>query len=133
SALLIGYFINGTTGALFQDMYVLDTMAIAFKLFVLFSTILVFLASINYLKKVPAFKGEYYFLILLSALGMMLMASANDLLTLFITVEFSTFNFYVLVAYLRDDQRSSEAGLKFFILGVFTAGLLAFGISLVYG
>ncbi len=133
SALLVGYFINGTTGALFQQMYVLDRLAIAFKLFVLGSTILVFLVSVNYLKKVPAFRGEYYFLILLSALGMMLMASANDLLTLFITVEFSTFNFYVLVAYLRNDVKSSEAGLKFFILGVFTAAILAFGISLVYG
>jgi NADH-quinone oxidoreductase subunit N len=133
TALLVEYFINGTTGTLFQQMYVLDPMAIAFKIFILFTTILVFLVSINYLKKVPAFKGEYYFLILLSVLGMMLMASANDLLTLFITVEFSTFNFYVLVAYLRDDLKSSEAGLKFFILGVLTAAILAFGISLVYG
>jgi len=132
-ALLLGYFVTGTAGTLFKQMYVLDPLAIVFKVFVLFATILVFLASIHYLKKVPAFKGEYYFLILLSALGMMLMASANDLLSLFITVEFSTFNFYVLVAYLRDDLKSSEAGLKFFILGVFTAGLLAYGISLVYG
>lgn len=132
-ALLVGYFVNRTTGTLFKQMYVLDPLAIAFKIFVLFATVLVFLASIHYLKKVSAFKGEYYFLILLSALGMMLMASANDLLSLFITVEFSTFNFYVLVAYLRDDLKSSEAGLKFFILGVFTAGILAYGISLVYG
>ncbi|HXC62283.1 MAG TPA: NADH-quinone oxidoreductase subunit N, partial [Nitrospiria bacterium] len=132
-ALLVGYFIDGTTGTLFKQMYVLDPLAIAFKIFILFATVLVFLASIQYLKKIPAFKGEYYFLILLSALGMMLMASANDLLSLFITVEFSTFNFYVLVAYHRDDLKSSEAGLKFFILGVFTAAILAFGISLVYG
>ena len=133
TALLVEYFVAGTTGTLFKRMYVLDPLAIVFKVFILFATILVLLASINYLKKVPAFKGEYYFLILLSALGMMLMASANDLLSLFITVEFSTFNFYVLVAYLRDDLKSSEAGLKFFILGVFAAGLLAYGISLVYG
>ncbi|MCI0362655.1 MAG: NADH-quinone oxidoreductase subunit N [Phycisphaerales bacterium] len=69
----------------------------------------------------------------MSALGMMFMASANDLLSIFITLEFSTFGFYVLVAYLRDDPASNEAGLKFFILGVFAAGLLAYGISLVYG
>ncbi|MFQ5923450.1 MAG: NADH-quinone oxidoreductase subunit N, partial [Anaerolineales bacterium] len=72
-------------------------------------------------------------LILMSALGMMFMASANDLLSVFITLEFSTFGFYILVAYLRDDANSNEAGLKFFILGVFAAGLLAYGISLVYG
>ena len=69
----------------------------------------------------------------MSALGMMFMASANDLLSMFITLEFSTFGFYVLVAYLREDVASNEAGLKFFILGVFAAGLLAYGISLVYG
>ena len=69
----------------------------------------------------------------MSALGMMFMASAQDLLSVFVTLEFSTFGFYILVAYLREDQKSNEAGLKFFILGVFTAGLLAYGISLVYG
>jgi NADH-quinone oxidoreductase subunit N len=69
----------------------------------------------------------------MSALGMMFMASANDLLSVFVTLEFSTFGFYVLVAYLREDLASNEAGLKFFILGVFAAGLLAYGISLVYG
>jgi NADH-quinone oxidoreductase subunit N len=69
----------------------------------------------------------------MSALGMMFMASANDLLSLFITLEFSTFGFYILVAYLRDDMASNEAGIKFFILGIFAAGLLAYGISLVYG
>src|SRR5437899_11704141 len=70
---------------------------------------------------------------MMAALGMMFMSSANDLLSVFVTVEFSTFGFYVLVAYLRDDLRSSEAGLKFFILGVFAAALLAYGTSLVYG
>jgi NADH-quinone oxidoreductase subunit N len=64
---------------------------------------------------------------------MMFMASANDLLSVFVSLEFSTLGFYVLVAYLRDDLASNEASLKFFILGVFAAGLLAYGISLVYG
>lgn len=133
-AVLLGeYFIQGRRGTLFGEMFVLDPMAIFFKIFILGTTILVFLASIDYLKRVPTFRGEYYFLGLLAALGMMLMASANDLLTIFITVEFSTFAFYILVAYLRDDPLSNEAGLKFFILGVFAAGILAFGISLVYG
>ena len=89
--------------------------------------------SIDYLKRVPTFRGEYYFLMLMGALGMMLIVSANDLLTMFLTLEFSTFAFYILVAYLRNDPRSNEAGLKFFILGVFAAGILAFGISLIYG
>ena len=123
----------GITGALFKNMFVLDRLAIFFKIFILIATALVLFISIDYVKAFRVFKGEYYFLVVMSALGMMFMASASDLLSVFVTLEFSTFGFYVLVAYLRDDVRSSEAGLKFFILGVFAAGLLAYGISLVYG
>jgi NADH-quinone oxidoreductase subunit N len=131
--LLADFFIEGRHGTMFHEMYIVDPLAIFFKAFILGTTILVFLASMDYLKKVPHFRGEYYFLGLLAALGMMLMASVNDLLSMFITLEFSTFSFYILVAYLRDDAQSNEAGLKYFILGVFAAGLLAFGISLLYG
>lgn len=123
----------GITGALFKNMYVLDHLAIFYKIVILIATAMVIFISIDYVHKIRFFKGEYYFMILMSALGMMFMASSNDLLSVFVTLEFSTFGFYVLVAYLRDDQRSSEAGLKFFILGVFVAGLLTYGISLVYG
>src|SRR5436853_5597558 len=114
-------------------MFVVDGLALFFKIFVVGATILVILASVDYVRRFRFFKGEYYFLMLMSALGMMFMASANDLLSVFITLEFSTFGFYVLVAYLRDDAASNEAGLKFFILGVFAAAILAYGISLVYG
>ena len=114
-------------------MFVLDRLAIFFKIFILVATALVIFISIDYVNTFRFFKGEYYFLVVMSALGMMFMASASDLVSVFVTLEFSTFGFYVLVAYLRDDLRSSEAGLKFFILGVFAAGLLAYGISLVYG
>jgi NADH-quinone oxidoreductase subunit N len=130
---LVWFNLAGVTGALFRDMFVVDRLAIFFKLFIVGATVLVILASIDYVQRFRFFKGEYYFLILMSALGMMFMASANDLLSVFITLEFSTFGFYVLVAYLREDLASNEAGLKFFILGVFAAGLLAYGISLVYG
>jgi NADH-quinone oxidoreductase subunit N len=114
-------------------MFVLDRMALFFKILVVGATMLVILASRDYVQRFRFFRGEYYFLVLMSALGMMFMASANDLLSMFITLEFSTFGFYVLVAYLREDTASNEAGLKFFILGVFAAGLLVYGISLVYG
>jgi len=130
---LIWFDYIGVHGALFKDTFVLDGMAIFFKILILLSTALVLLMSIDYVKNFRFFRGEYYFLVMMSALGMMFMASAQDLLSVFVTLEFSTFGFYVLVAYLREDERSSEAGLKFFILGVFAAGLLAYGISLVYG
>jgi NADH-quinone oxidoreductase subunit N len=123
----------GITGALFANMFVLDRMALFFKMFIVGSTILVILASVDYIHRFKFFRGEYYFLIVMSALGMMFMASANDLLSVFITLEFSSLGFYVLVAYLREDMASNEAGIKFFILGIFAAALLAYGISLVYG
>lgn len=130
---LIWFDRTGVTGTLFHDMFVVDRLAVFFKIFVVGATILIILVSVDYVRRFRFFKGEYYFLVLMSSLGMMFMASANDLLSVFITLEFSTFGFYILVAYLRDDVASNEAGLKFFILGVFAAGLLAYGISLVYG
>jgi len=131
--LLIGFEYAGIRGALLHDTFVLDGVAIFFKMFIVVATALVLLSSVDYVRSFRLFRGEYYVLVMMSALGMMFMASAQDLLSVFVTLEFSTFGFYVLVAYLRDDQKSGEAGLKFFILGVFAAGLLAYGISLVYG
>ncbi|HZR46638.1 MAG TPA: NADH-quinone oxidoreductase subunit N [Candidatus Manganitrophaceae bacterium] len=130
---LIGFALTGTGGSSFNTMFVLDPLAIFFKIFILVSTILVMLASIDYVGRIAHFRGEYYFLILFAALGMMFMASANDFLSLFVTLEFSTFGFYILVAYLREDFKSNEAGIKFFILGVLAAALIAYGISLIYG
>ena len=124
---------SGISGTLFANMFVVDRLALFFKIFIVSATILVILSSIEFVHRFTFFRGEYYFLVVMSALGMMFMASANDLLSVFITLEFSTFGFYVLVSYLREDVASNEAGLKFFILGVFAAGLLAYGISLVYG
>jgi len=130
----LGWFdLSHVSGTLFGNMFVLDRMALFFKMFVVGSTILVILTSIEYVNRFTFFRGEYYFLVIMSALGMMFMSSANDLLSVFVSLEFSTLGFYVLVSYLREDLGSSEAGLKFFILGVFAAGLFAYGISLVYG
>ena len=130
---LVWFDVTHVSGALFGNMFVLDRMAIFFKIFIVGSTALVILASIQYVERFRFFRGEYYVLVVMSALGMMFMSSANDLLTLFVSLEFSTLGFYILVGYLREDLASNEAGLKFFILGVFAAGLLAYGISLVYG
>jgi NADH-quinone oxidoreductase subunit N len=130
---LAWFDITEITGTLFANMFALDRMALFFKMFIVGSTILVILASIDYIHRFKFFRGEYYFLVMMSALGMMFMASANDLLSVFVALEFSTIGFYVLVAYLREDMASNEAGIKFFILGIFAAALLAYGISLVYG
>ena len=77
---LAWFDIDGITGSLFGNMFVLDRMALFFKMLIVGSTILVILASIDYIHRIKLFRGEYYFLIVMSALGMMFMASANDLL-----------------------------------------------------
>lgn len=130
---LAWFDIGGITGALFGNMFVLDRMALFFKMLIVGSAILIILVSIDYIHRFKVFRGEYYFLIVMATLGMMFMASANDLLSLFVTLEFSSLGFYVLIAYLREDIASNEAGIKFFILGIFAAALLAYGISLVFG
>jgi NADH-quinone oxidoreductase subunit N len=132
-AFLFWYYAAGTGGVLFKGMFMLDRLALFFKIFVVGAGILVILSSMDFVGRFRFFKAEYYFLVMMTVLAMMFMASANDLLSIFVTLEFASFGFYVLVPYLRDDLRSSEAGLKFFILGVFAAAILVFGISLVYG
>ncbi len=131
--MLVWFEVAGTQGELFKGMFALDRLALFFKVFVVGAGILVLLSSIDFVGRFRFFKAEYYFLVMMTVLAMMFMASANDLLSVFVTLEFASFGFYVLVPYLREDLRSSEAGLKFFILGVFAAALLVFGISLVYG
>lgn len=130
---LIGFFVTDKAGSTFSDMFVLDRFAVFFKLFILGATGLIILSSIDAINKVRYFKGEYYFLILFSALGMMLMASANDLLSLYLSLEFATFGFYILVCYLKENIHSNEAGIKYFILGVLSSAIIIFGISLIYG
>src|SRR5438105_374781 len=132
-AFLVWYDAADTDGVLFKGMFVLDRLALFFKIFVVSAGILVIMSSIDFVGRFRFFKAEYYFLVMMTVLAMMFMASANDLLSVFVTLEFASFGFYVLVPYLREDLRSSEAGLKFFILGVFAAAMLVFGISLVYG
>ena len=110
----LGWFdVNQISGTLFGNMFVLDRMAIFFKVFILGATILVILTSIEYVNRFTLFRGEYYCLVVMAALGMMFMVSANDLLSVFVSLEFATLGFYVLVSYLRDDLASNEGGLKF--------------------
>jgi NADH-quinone oxidoreductase subunit N len=87
----------------------------------------------RWLKRVGNAQFEYPVLILIAALGMGLMASAGDLITLYVGIELHSLALYVLAAFQRDDARSSEAGLKYFVLGALSSGLLLYGASLIYG
>ena len=89
--------------------------------------------SVRYLEIEGASPGEYYFLILCATLGMMVMAAGIDLITIFIGLETMAVSFYILAGFIKPNQRSNEAAVKYFLLGAFTLGILLYGMSLMYG
>ncbi len=131
--LYFGVVRNGETHTGFYDMIVVDNYAVVFKLMFLIGTALSILLSIKYLEVEGEQRGEYYSLILFSVVGMMFMASAVDLLSLFISLELMAISVYILVGYLKRDRKSNEASMKYFLLGAFSSGVLLYGISMIYG
>ncbi len=117
----------------FDGRLALDTFAIFLKFIIVIATALVVLISVKYLEIEDAHHGEYYALLLFSAVGMMFLASGTDLIVLFIALELMALCEYVLTGFLRGNRRSNEAALKFFLLGAFSSGLLLYGMSLLYG
>src|SRR6266699_6445148 len=117
----------------FDGRFTLDTFAIYLKLIIVLATALVVLISARYLEIEGSHYGEYYALVLFSAVGMMFLASGTDLIVLFIALELMALCEYVLVGFLRGERRSNEAAVKFFLLGAFSSGLLLYGMSLLYG
>src|SRR3972149_2187748 len=117
----------------FGGIFILDTFAIFFKLIIVIATALVVLISAKYLEIEDAHSGEYYALLMFSAVGMMLMASGRDLIVVFMALEVMALCEYVLTGFLRGNRRSKEAAMKFFLLGEFSSGLLLYGMSLLYG
>ena len=131
-----------TAGALFsfvgddvmasKGLLAIDGFATFFKFIFLFAAAVTVLMSSAYLKVEGVRTGEYYFLILCATLGMMFMASGVDLITLFIGLETMAVSFYVLAGFLKPSQRSNEAGVKYYLLGAFSTGILLYGMSLLY-
>ena len=118
---------------LFNNSVVIDYMASLMKIITLVGAFLVLIISFNYLKTFKIFKIEYPILILSSVLGMMVMISSNDLMVFYMGLELQSLALYVLATFNRDQLKSSEAGLKYFVLSALSSGLLLYGCSLVYG
>ncbi len=110
-----------------------DRFAIYFWYLFLASTAIAILTSVRYLEIENESHGEYYALMLLSVAGMMCMASGVDIVLIFIGLELMAISTYVLVGFLRRDRRSNEAALKYLLLGAFSSGIFAYGLSLMYG
>ena len=131
AAVLLLTMPDGVTA--FGGSFVLDPLAKFMKVLALFASAIAILMSIEYVKAERLHQFEYPVLILLSSVGMMIMISANDLITLYLGLELQSLASYVIAAFARDQIRSSEAGLKYFVLGALSSGMLLYGSSLIYG
>lgn len=129
---LLMYLFHG--GVSFNNMFLSDNLALFFKIIFLGSAFMAIGSSFGITtEKIKNHRGEYYGLILLSTVGMMFLASAGELIELYVGLELTTIPLYVLVAYYKDDRISVEAGLKYLIVGAFSSGILLYGLSLLYG
>jgi NADH-quinone oxidoreductase subunit N len=123
---------NGNFAPIFNNMLAVDNFALFFKLLFAGTSFLVILASADYVDKFSRFQGEYYALILLSTLGMMLMAAATDLISLYVSLELTSISLYILVGFLKD-RKSTEASLKYLLLGAVASAVLLYGMAFVFG
>jgi NADH-quinone oxidoreductase subunit N len=120
-------------GGSFQGMVALDRFTLFFNGVFCLTTGLVMLLSVGYVRRQGIEDGEYYVLVLLSAVGMMLMAAATDLLIVFLGLELMSIALYVLAGFFRTRAASNESALKYFLLGAFASGFFLYGIALLYG
>ena len=123
----------GIGGTQFNQMFKVDNFSLFFNMIFLVSTILVVLISMSYLDRGDRKQGPYYLLILLATLGMMLMAAGNELIIVFLGLELMSLSLYVLAGYFRENPASSEAGMKYLLLGAFASAFFLYGIALIYG
>ncbi|MFP3883699.1 MAG: NADH-quinone oxidoreductase subunit N [Actinomycetota bacterium] len=125
--------VQGDTISMFDGSYVVDEFALVLKGLFLIAAYIVFLMSHHYIESDRYYQGEYYFLLLTSILGSLVMASARDLIVLFIGLEMTTAPLFLLAGWRKGDLKSNEASLKYFILGVLSTAIMLFGMSLVFG
>lgn len=138
---LLGAFIPVLTLALnsagtrqmFDGRYVIDDFSLVMKgLFLLAGYVVVLLAA-DHIREGDYYQGEFWFLMLSSIMGMVMMASSRDLVSIFVSLEFLSIPAYMLAAWRKRDSRSNEAGIKYYLLGVFASAILLYGMSMLYG
>jgi NADH-quinone oxidoreductase subunit N len=118
---------------IFSGSFILDNMASIFKVFMAGSTMVALVYTRHYLTEHKLFRGEYFVLVLLAMLGMMVMVSGYSLLTLYLGLEILSLSLYTLIAIARERSGAIEAALKYFVLGAIASGLLLYGMSMIYG
>jgi len=133
ASLIAVFTLYGANRTTFGGMFVVDEFAVLFKTFFLAVAVLVLLISLRYFRDGRFYQGEYYFLLLTSFLGCLLMPSSRNLLMLFISLEMVSAPGFLIAAFRKGDPRSNEAGIKFFLIGVLSTAVMLYGMSLIYG
>lgn len=125
--------VRGETVSMFDGSYVVDQFALVLKGLFLIAGYVVFLMSHHYIESDRYYQGEYYFLLLASVLGSLVMASARDLILMFVALEMVTGPTYMLAGWRKGDVKSNEAAMKYFILGVLSSAIMLYGMSVLFG
>ncbi len=125
--------LDGADRAMFGGAYAVDNFSLVLKALFLLSGYVVVLLSTNYVAEGDYAEGEYYFLLLSSILGMTVMASARDLVSIFVALELLSIPAYMLAGWRKRDLHSNEAGVKYYLMGVFASAVMLYGMSLLYG
>lgn len=123
----------GDEGMAFEGMFVADQFTFMLNIIVLTATLIGILVSFDYLQRTDIERGEYYSLILFSAMGAMLMGSSRNLVMIFIALELLSIPLYILSGFRRPKEESEESALKYFLLGAFSSGFLVYGIAFMFG
>jgi NADH-quinone oxidoreductase subunit N len=124
---------SGEARVMFDGAYVVDHYALALKAFFIVACYITVLLSVDYIREGDYYKGEFYFLLLVATFGMSIMASARDLITLFVALETISIPTFILAAFRKHDRSSNEAGVKYYLIGVLSSALMLYGFSLIYG
>ena len=125
--------VDGTERSMFGGAYVVDDFSLVLKALFLISGYIVVLMSVDYIREGDYYENEYYTLMLTSLLGMVRMSSSRDLVSVFVALELLSIPAYMLAAWRKGGPRSNEAGLKYYLMGVFASAVMLYGMSLVYG
>ena len=132
-ALALLWVLRPAAGSAYGGLFVNDSFTFFMKSLVLIGSLLTMVMSIGYAQREGMNRFEFPILMVFSTLGMLMMVSANDLISLYLGLELQSLSLYVMAAFRKDTLRSSEAGLKYFVLGALSSGMLLYGSSLVYG
>ena len=125
--------IDGNNRVMFGGAYVVDPYALTFKALFLVAAYISLLLSVDYIGEGDYYQGEFYFLLLTSVLGMLVMASARDLITIFVALEAISIPTFVLAGWRKHDTKSNEASIKYYLIGVLSSAVMLYGMSFIFG